>query len=74
MREHLQLIRKNSELIYERTNGRDTITRNQAKILQSLFDEMQFCLDEISNELQRAELDQEDDDFDRRHAYPICDD
>lgn len=73
MREHLQLIRKNSELIYERTNGRDIITRNQAKILQSLFDEMQFCLDEISNELQRAELDQEDDDFDRRHAYPICD-
>ena len=40
---------------------------------ESLFDEMQFCLDEISGTNCNEELDQEDDDFDRRHAYPICD-
>ena len=74
MKDQLQFICNNCGLIFDQLHGRNTINRNKAKYIQVLVDEIQSALDDISNELQRAELDQEDDDFDRRHAYPICDD
>ena len=61
--------RKNSELICERINGRD---EGIVKIQATLFDEMQFALMR-SRERTCKKLKTEDDDFDRRHAYPICD-
>lgn len=55
MKEQIEQIRHLSEVIYNETRNRDTISRTQARTLQATIDEMQDALDSIMNALSRPE-------------------
>ena len=55
MKEQIEQIRHLSEVIYNETRNRDTISRTQARVLQGIIDEMQDALDSVMNELSRPE-------------------
>jgi hypothetical protein len=55
MKEQVETINHLAEVIYNETRNRDTVSRTQARVLQSIIDEMQDALDSIMNELSRPE-------------------
>ena len=70
MREQLQEIATAAETLYSMTHGRDCLTRGYLRNLQAIVDDIQDALDLATNEAIRAE---QDDEYDRRQAYPITD-
>lgn len=56
MKEQIEHLNHLSEILYEETKGRCTISRKKAKDIQSIIDEMQEKLDKIANELYKPEI------------------
>ena len=70
MREQFQEIATAAETIHDMTYGRSYLPRESLHTLQLMLDDMQAALDRVTNEAIRAE---QDDEYDRRQAFPITD-
>lgn len=55
MREELQQLNHLSEVLYNESKDLYTVSKGKAKIYQDIIDEMQEHIDNIINELARAE-------------------
>lgn len=55
MKEHIEELNHLADVFYSMTRGKYTISRDTAKTLQSVLDEMQEELDKVANELYRPE-------------------
>ena len=58
MKEHIEQIHHLSEVLYNETKGFDTVSKGKAKLYQDIIDEMQERIDDIMNEITRAEQEQ----------------
>lgn len=56
MREQLVEINQCARKLYDLTKGRDTISRENQKLLQDIIDDMQRELDAVIDEQRRADL------------------
>lgn len=55
MREELQQLNHLAEVLYNESRNRDEISKGKAQIYQDIIDEMQEHIDNIINELLKAE-------------------
>ncbi len=55
MKEHIEQLNHLAEVLYNETRGKYTVSRETAKTLQLILDDMQEELDKVSNELHRPE-------------------
>lgn len=55
MKEHIEQLNHLAEVLYNETRGKYTVSRETAKTLQLILDDMQEELDKVSNELYRPE-------------------
>lgn len=50
MKEHIEAIHVAARTLYQITDGKDTVSRQEQKLLQSIIDDLQEHCDEIANE------------------------
>lgn len=55
MKEHIEQLNHLAEVLYSETKGKYIVSREAAKTLQLILDEMQEELDKVANELYRPE-------------------
>lgn len=55
MREELQQLNHLSEVLYNESKDLDTVSKGKAQLYQSIINEMQENIDNIMNELLKAE-------------------
>ncbi|MBO7552147.1 MAG: hypothetical protein J6T62_11600 [Fibrobacter sp.] len=56
MKENIQQLNHLAEVLYNESKDLYTISKGKAKIYQDIIDEMQEHIDNIMNELTRAEI------------------
>lgn len=49
MKEHIEAIHETARTLYQITDGKDTVSRQEQKLLQSIIDDLQEHCDEIAN-------------------------
>ena len=55
MKERLEQLNHLAEVLYNESRNLDTVSKGKAKLYQDIVDEMQERIDDIMNEITRAE-------------------
>lgn len=58
MKEHIKQLNHLAEVLYNESKGYDTVSKGKAQLYQDIVDEMQERIDDIMNEITRAEQEQ----------------
>ena len=58
MREYIEQLNHLAEVLYNESRNLDTVSKGKAKLYQDIVDEMQERIDDIMNEITRAEQNQ----------------